>query len=196
MTGRKCDNTSVGVIAERTDANGNPRWLLIWRATFPFGVAPVAGHVFDDHPSFEQAARAELKEEAGLEAPEVHRTAVGGWRPNRCRRAPGVLGTGHEWEVYTAYFGHDCPPLSLSAREVKKARWLSAPELQMTANRTVLHALGRILPQEWEEAPGIEPVWMRFLAELDVIRVRRTDLELVDDLVANAGAAGEPPSGQ
>ncbi|MDP4501100.1 hypothetical protein [Nonomuraea turcica] len=43
-----CDNASVGVLI----TNHTKQWLMIERATFPFGVASVAGHVFDDHPGW------------------------------------------------------------------------------------------------------------------------------------------------
>ena len=176
---KRCDNASVGVLVERTDGNGQPRWLFIWRNTFPFSVAPVAGHVFDEHDSYTDAARAELKEEVGLDVAEVHWTPVGGWQPNRCRREPGPMGTGHQWEVYVAYAGLRVPELRPSEREVKLARWLSAPEVQLLANRTLLHVQGRVDDEDWRSAPGIEPVWVLFLAELDVIRMSLENLGLV-----------------
>jgi ADP-ribose pyrophosphatase YjhB (NUDIX family) len=180
---RKCDNASVGVLAERTDGNGRPRWLFIWRNTFPFDVAPVAGHVFDEHEHYVDAARSELKEEAGLEVTEVHWTPAGGWRPNRCKRDPGAEGTGHHWEVYIAYLGTSVPELKPSEREVRQARWLSRAQVQLLANRTLLYAEGRVGDSDWRESPGIEPVWVGFLADLDVIRMPAGKLELIAALV-------------
>ena len=185
---KQCDNASVGVLAERTDGNGQPRWLFIWRNTFPFSVAPVSGHVFDEHLSYTDAARAELKEEAGLDVTEVHWTPVGGWRPNRCRREPGPKGTGHQWEIYVAYLGLQVPELKLSEREVKLARWLSAPQVQLLANQTVLYAHGRVSDSEFQDFPGIEPVWVGFLAELDVVRLPVADLLAVEQLAADGEA--------
>lgn len=181
---KRCDNASVGVIAEHTDGNGQPRWLFIWRNTFPFSVAPVSGHVFDEHSHYADAARAELKEEVGLDVTEVHRTPVGGWRPNRCRREPGPVGTGHQWEVYVAYLGTRVPELVPSEREVKTARWLNRAEVQFLANQTMLYARGRISEESYRGSPGIEPVWVGFLAELDVIRMAAADLELIAELMA------------
>jgi ADP-ribose pyrophosphatase YjhB (NUDIX family) len=184
MSSKTCDNASVGVLAEYTGGNGRPRWLFIWRNTFPFSVAPVSGHVFDEHEHYTDAARAELKEEVGLEVTEVYWTPVGGWRPNRCRREPGLLGTGHQWEVYIAYLGVSPPDLKLSQREVRLARWLSAPQVQLLANRTLLYVQGRVDESDWREAPGIEPVWVGFLAELDVIRMPAGSLELIAEHMA------------
>jgi 8-oxo-dGTP pyrophosphatase MutT (NUDIX family) len=173
---KRCDNASVGVLAERKG-----RWLFIWRNTFPFNVAPVAGHVFDEHAGYVEAARAELREEAGLDVAEVHWTPVGGWRPNRCRREPGPAGTGHLWEVYTATVSGDVTP---SPREVRAARWLSQAQVQLLANRTMLYAQGRLTEEDWQEVPGIEPVWVGFLADLDLVRMPVESLELVARLMA------------
>lgn len=172
----KCDNASVGVIIER-----DGRWLFIWRNTFPFSVAPVSGHVFDEHPGYRDAAVAEVKEEAGLTVEALYPTGVGGWRPNRCRREPGPAGTGHQWEVYTAVVSGELNP---SPREVRLARWLSYPQVQLLANRTMLHAQGRISDRGWEESPGIEPVWTGFLAALGMIRLPDGDLRLIEASMA------------
>lgn len=176
---KTCDSASVGVLAERTGPQGRARWLFIWRSTFPNGVAPVSGHVSGEHEHYADAARAALKEEAGLEVAEVHWTPVGGWRPDRCRHRPGAAGTGHQWEVYVAYLDGPEPELKVPEREVRMARWLSAPQVQLLANRTLLYAQGRVAEGDWCNFPGIEPVWTGFLAELDVIRMRERDLELI-----------------
>lgn len=176
-TVKQCDNASVGVLIEQKG-----RWLLTWRANFPVGVAPVAGHVFDDHKDYQDAARAEVTEETGLAVEELHPTGVGGWRPNRCRREPGAKGTGHLWEVFTATVSGDLKP---SEREVTRARWLRRPEIQLLANRTMLYAQARIGESDFGEYPGIEPVWVSFLAALDVISVRVADLELIERLAGS-----------
>lgn len=173
---KRCDNASVGVLAER-----NGRWLFIWRSTFPFSVAPVSGHVFDDHAGYRDAAVAEMKEEAGLTVEGLFPTGVRGWRPNRCRRKPGPAGTGHLWEVYRATVSGDLAP---SPREVRAARWLSAPQMQLLANRTMLRAQGRVSDGSWDESPGIEPVWTAFLASLGMIRMSPEDLSLVEASMA------------
>lgn len=180
---KKCDNASVGVLAER-----NGRWLFIWRNTFPFSVAPVSGHVFDEHGSYRDAAVAEMREEAGLTVEGLFPTGAGGWRPNRCRREPGPAGTGHLWEVYRATVSGDLAP---SPREVRLARWLSAPQMQLLANRTMLRAQGRVSDGSWDESPGIEPVWTGFLATLGMIRMSPGDLSLVEaEMTESPGISG------
>lgn len=176
-----CDNASVGVLAERTE-HGRTRWLFIWRNQWPLYVAPVAGHVYDEHSCYGDAARAEMREEAGLTVEALHVTGVGGWRPNRCRRNPGPNGAGHMWEVYTAKVSGELAP---SGREVRRARWLSQPQVQLLANRTVLLATGRLDAEDYRENPGIEPVWMQFLAQMDlVLGTSVAELEAVERLLA------------
>lgn len=175
MSGRQCDNASAGVLIER-----DGRWLFLWRASFPPGVAPVAGHVFDEHRSYEDAARAEVKEEAGLSVESLSDTGTGRWRANRCRRVPGAMGQGHLWKVYTATVSGELAP---SQREVKRARWLSRPQVQLLANRTMLRATGAISEEDFREYPGIEPVWVSFLVSLDLISMATSDLMMIDLLM-------------
>ena len=93
----ECDNKSVGVIVRKED-----KILLIERKKFPHGFACPAGHV-DDHGSFEDAARDELREEVGL-------TIVGlkllteTRKENKCRREGGDW---HYWKVYEAQTSGD-----------------------------------------------------------------------------------------
>jgi ADP-ribose pyrophosphatase YjhB (NUDIX family) len=178
---KTCDNASVGVLIESYGRRGAPRWLFTWRNTFPFSVAPVSGHVFDEHGDYRDAAVAEVKEEVGLTVEELYPTMVGGWQPNRCCREPGPAGTGHAWQVFTATVSGELKP---SDREVRQARWLLRDEVQLLANRTMLHAQGRVRAADFTECPGIEPVWVGFLAELDVIRMPVAGVELVRQLMA------------
>lgn len=173
-----CDNASVGVLL--CDEHG--RWLMLERATFPAGVAPVAGHVFDDHAGYEDAARAEVAEELGLTVTSLELLPVGGWRPNRCRRRPGSRGVGHQWQVYRATVTGTLTP---SARETRNVRWHSAAELQQLAGVTVAYANGHITPAEFEDRPGIEPVWVQWLSDYDLISVTPEDLAAIDRLAAN-----------
>ncbi|MEU8199317.1 NUDIX hydrolase [Microbispora amethystogenes] len=168
-----CDNASVGVLV--TDDHG--KWLMFERATFPPGVAPAAGHVFDDHDGYEDAARAEVAEELGLTVTALELLPVGGWRPNRCRRHPGPRGVGHQWQVYQATVTGDLAP---SARETRNVRWLTASDLQTLSDRTAAYAGGRLTDREFAASPGIEPVWVRFLAELGLVRIGGTDLAAID----------------
>lgn len=172
---KRCDNASVGVLI--TDSR--KRWLMLERATYPAGIAPAAGHVFDDHDGYEQAARAEVVEELGLTVATLELLPVGGWRPNRCRRATGPRGVGHQWQIYRATVTGTLTP---SSRETRGARWLTGDDLQRLASWTAYYALGRASSREFCDEPGIEPVWVRFLLELDLIRMDPADLVNVERL--------------
>jgi ADP-ribose pyrophosphatase YjhB (NUDIX family) len=169
----RCDNLSVGVLI--TDDQG--RYLLFRRARPPVGVAPPAGHV-DDHGSAEDAARAEVAEEVGLTVMSLTRVAHG-WRDNACRRRPGPRGVGHEWTVYRADVTGG---LVSDTQEASDARWYTTREIQSLADRTVAYALGEVDEDRFVAAPGLEPVWVEFLAVAAVIDVAPSDLVVVDRL--------------
>ncbi|WEH37863.1 NUDIX hydrolase (plasmid) [Streptomyces sp. AM 4-1-1] len=168
---KTCDNASVGIVI--TDRHG--RYLIFDRATFPVGASPAAGHI-DDHGSAEDAGRAEVEEELGLTVTSLTRV-TGGWRDNRCRRRPDARGTGHDWTVYQATVTGDLTP---SARETKNVRWIAPDALQELADRTVAYAQGRVTDAEFEAAPGVEPVWMEWLADIAAIKVSPDDLLQVE----------------
>lgn len=86
---KTCDHTSVGMLVRDGDL-----FLLIERATFPFGFALPAGHV-DGDPSFEAAARRELREEVGLETATL-KELLDKHMDNPCRREGG---TWHHWKA-------------------------------------------------------------------------------------------------
>jgi 8-oxo-dGTP pyrophosphatase MutT (NUDIX family) len=175
----RCDNTSAGVIIR--DAGG--RFLVFDRNTFPAGTAPAAGHV-DGHGGFGLAARAEVTEELGLTVTSL-RQVTGGWRPNLCRRGPGPRGAGHLWAVYLA---ETTGVLRPSPRETRNARWLTAGGLQALAARTAAFARGRLAAADFARLPGIEPVWVQWLADARIIATGPADLAVIDA----AAAAGGP----
>ncbi|MGA5819960.1 NUDIX hydrolase [Kitasatospora sp. NPDC094028] len=170
---KDCDNTSVGVVI--TDHQG--RYLMFDRATFPVGTAPAAGHI-DDHGSARDAARAEVEEELGLTVTGLTRV-TGCWRDNPCRRRPGARGTGHDWTVYRATVTGDLAP---SARETKNVRWIPPAALQELVDRTVAYAHGWVTDAEFEAEPGIEPVWVQWLADIGAVRVSPDELRQVEQL--------------
>lgn len=184
MPGR-CDNASVGVLIE--DDQG--RYLMFDRNTLPAGCAPCAGHVFDEHVSYPDAARAEVAEELGLAVEHLTPLPAGGWRDNRCNRGPGPKGTGHQWRIYRAAVSGELNP---SPRETRNARWLSLAEIQRLADRTAAHAHGRITAGQFAAAPGIEPVWVRFLADLGVITMGARDLEAIERVACHGPDAVLP----
>lgn len=172
----RCDNGSVGVIV----SNEAGQFLLFDRATPPVGAAPPAGHV-DGHDSWDAAARAEVAEETGLTVGTI-RLITGGWRPNVCRRKPGRAGYGHEWRVYWAYVTGQ--PLNPSARETRNMRWVPESRLQQLANLTAAYARGRLSAERFAQAPGIEPVWVRWLANAGLILMSPPDLVEIEFLAA------------
>lgn len=182
---KTCDNASVGVLI--TDDQG--RLLVFQRNTAPVGIAPPAGHVFDDHEvldaagnrdegaSYRAAAVAEVAEEVGLTVTGLE-LVTSGWRKNRCRRAPGPHGAGHDWRIYRATVTGDLTP---SARETQAVRWADRQELQALASRTLDYVWGSITDEEFAASPGIEPVWVQWLTEAGFITDRGTgDLEEID----------------
>jgi ADP-ribose pyrophosphatase YjhB (NUDIX family) len=170
----KCDNASVGVLV--TDHQG--RLLMIRRASFPVGIAPVAGHVFDEHTGYEEAAYAETEEEVGMLARGLVDTGVGGWRPNRCSaedkgddpRAPG-----HDWKIYTAV-GSGTPR---TTEEAKSVGWYTNARIQGLAERTARYALGDITAADFEASPGLEPVWVGFFKGLGIVEMHSEALEAI-----------------
>ncbi|GGT67501.1 NUDIX hydrolase [Streptomyces atratus] len=170
---KACDNTSVGIVI--TDHQG--LYLMFDRATFPSGTAPAAGHI-DDHGTAEDAARAEVEEELGLTVTGLTHV-TGWWRGNRCRRLPGARGTGHDWTIYQATVTGDLTP---STRETTNVRWIAPDALQELADRTVAYAQGHLTDAEFAAAPGIEPVWMQWLANIAAIHISPDDLLRVDQL--------------
>lgn len=178
FTVKTCDNASVGVII----MNANGQYLMFDRGTFPPGTAPVAGHV-DDHGSVHDAAVAEVREELGLHVVSLTRVG-GGWRGNRCRRHPGARGVGHAWEVYEAVVEGELAP---SARETKNVRWLSLDDVRALVGRTVAYAQGQVSDAEFAERPGIESVWVQWLADLGVVEVSRADLSRIDEVACAGG---------
>jgi ADP-ribose pyrophosphatase YjhB (NUDIX family) len=153
---KACDHTSVGMLVWKEE-----KLLLIERAKFPFGFALPAGHV-DGDPSFEVAAKRELKEEAGLEAEELKLVAEGR-RDNQCRREGG---TWHYWNVYEIKATGE---IERSQDETKRAGWYSRDQIAGLAQKTERYTKKEISEEEWERSPGLEPVMYDWFKELKII---------------------------
>jgi 8-oxo-dGTP pyrophosphatase MutT (NUDIX family) len=180
---KTCDNASVGVII----TNDAGAFLMFERATFPPGIAPVAGHV-DTHGTTRQAAEAEVREEVGLTVLSLSEITTA-WRNNRCRRHPGPRGTGHHWTIYHAVVTGDLDP---SERETRNARWIPRDQLQVLADSTSAYARGGLTDSEFTAQPGLEPVWVQWLYEEGIITLSAGELRLIDEL-ANTSAPTEQP---
>lgn len=167
-----CDHAAVGVLIS------SPAGLLVFeRVRPPAGIAPVAGHV-DQHGGPEQAACAEVGEEVGLTVTSLHLvTSV--WRPNRCRR-PTRNRVGHLWSIYRA---EATGQVRSSPRETRAPRWLPRDQLQQHANRTAAYADGQLSDEQFAAAPGLEPVWVRFLHELRLVTVPDDVLDRIERIL-------------
>lgn len=155
-TAVKCDHTSVGMLVWKAD-----RLLLIERRRPPFGFAPPAGHV-DDRPSYEDAARAELKEEVGLDVVGLELVAEGR-KDNPCRRADG---TWHYWKIFRV---EATGQVTRSPDETKQFRWCSRDQLRGLSEKTRLYVARKISDAGWIANPGLEPVWFEWLSELKIL---------------------------
>ena len=151
-----CDHTSVGILVWKED-----RLLLIERKRFPFGFAPPAGHV-DDHGSFEDAARQELKEEVGLDMTNIE-LVLEGRKENECRREGGNW---HYWKIYEVEATGE---VIGSEDETKQTGFYSKDQLAFLAKRTEQYFEGNIPEDQWRDNPGLEPVWHEWLKELNII---------------------------
>ncbi|WP_067491726.1 NUDIX domain-containing protein [Actinomadura hibisca] len=181
-----CDNASVGVLVMNKGCA-----LMIERGTAPAGLAPVAGHVFDDHADYADAARAEAAEELGLTLTVTDlKLARVAWRNNRCRRAPGPRGIGHHWKVFVAHVADTL--VQPSPREVRSVRWMTPRELTDAAWRTLYYAQGHVTEQDWQANPGIEPVWVYFLQSLGLVGVRQAEVIPDDGLALIDACAARP----
>ncbi|WP_413116257.1 NUDIX hydrolase [Streptomyces sp. CY1] len=167
-----CAHTSVGVLIRSPDG-----LLMFERRTPPAGIAPVAGHL-DQHGGPEAAAHAEVTEEVGLTVTHLH-LLLEQWRPNQCRRTP-TGPVGHHWWIFEAQVsGSLCP----SAREVRTPRWIHPDQLQQYALRTAAYAEGRLSREKFEQEPGLEPVWVRFLHDLQLLTVPARTLDRIDTVL-------------
>lgn len=151
-----CDNKSVGMLIWN-----DGKLLLIERKLFPFGFAPPAGHV-DSHGSWDQAVRDEVNEEVGLIPKEIKLIAEGK-KDNPCRRQGGSW---HYWKIYEVRTEGE---LRRSEVETKQAGWYEKDRIAVLAKRTEKYLAHELSDEEWEESPGIEPVWYQWFKELGVL---------------------------
>jgi 8-oxo-dGTP pyrophosphatase MutT (NUDIX family) len=158
----QCDNRSVGVIVQ----NARGELALLTRRKFPAGISPPAGHV-DDHGTSEQAAVEEVGEEIGVElaVSGLRRTAIASRRVENVCRRPG--GDHHVWDVYEATVTSN--GLNADPEETQGARWYSRPVVEALARRTRAYLDGTFSQEDFQNHPGIEPVWLPFLEELGYV---------------------------
>lgn len=139
----------------------NDKLLLIERKKPPFGFAAPAGHV-DEHGTFEDAAKQELLEEVGLKTTEL-KLVLEEKRDNPCRREGGSW---HYWKVYEAQAEGET---KRSEDETKQAGWYNKEQIEELSKRTEAYESGEISEADWEQNPGLEPVWQYWLKKLGVV---------------------------
>lgn len=161
-----CDGRVAGVIITHAG-----RLLMFERATFPAGLAPVAGHL-DAHGSALDAAVIETWQEVGLRLRRENLTVVeAGWRPGLCRRTPlrqgpdAVPDGGHHWTIFTAEASGNAA-LDPDEREARRPRWMTPVEVAERALLTCQWAAGEVDDDSaFGPAPAVEPVWVRPIAQ-------------------------------
>lgn len=87
---------------------------------------------------------------------------------------------GHRWWIYEAQASG---PIRPSAREVRAPRWLHPDQLQQHARQTAAYAEGRLNKDEFTAQPGLAPVWVRFLHELQLVTLDEDTLNLIDTVI-------------
>lgn len=176
---KTCDHRSVGVIIRNEDDD----YLLLTRAKPPSGRAPVAGHV-DEHGDWLAAAVAETVEEVGVRAAGRLNYVADGTLPNICRRTPTHPVPGHAWMIYQAVvpLGTVIRP---DAEETRGAAWYTPQQLQELAEVTVLWCTGGISDKSWYADPGLEPVWVHWLAVTGHIQISDRGLAAVREVYSN-----------
>jgi ADP-ribose pyrophosphatase YjhB (NUDIX family) len=151
-----CDHTSVGMIVKNGD-----KILLIERARFPHGFAIPAGHV-DGDPTFEDAARRELKEEVGLDTLNLKLVAEGR-KENKCRREDGT------WHFFKIYQCETSGEINRSHDETKQAGWYTPEQVAALAKRTEKYLKREVSEEDWQKAPGLEVVMCEWFKQLGII---------------------------
>ena len=178
-----CDSTCVGVLISGDDG----RYLMSSHFAWPDGYAPPAGHVSDWvlEPSYPDAARTLVSAQFRTDVKSLEPAGAGGWRGDRCCRPPGPQGAGHQWQIYTATLTSPPDP---PRRHAHRTRWFTHADLQRLADRTAQYADGRVSDDEFFTQPGIQPVWVAFLADLAIITMTGTDLAAIDRVARTGGA--------
>lgn len=170
----RCCGTSVGVLVH----DDTDRLLMITRGWYPTGVAPVAGHIADEHTNAVAALTAEVREETGLTVTS-HRVLWEGWLPNLCQSLPALPIPGHRWVVAAATAVGELTP---DPEETRGASWYTPAEVQTLARRTLAYGRGEVSQGAYQTSPGLEAVWLRHLATAGLLRLSSDDLAVAERL--------------
>lgn len=175
---KECDGASVGVLV--TDERGR---VLVGTRADGAGLAPIAGHVWDEHDSYEDAAAAEVWEETGMRVTKLE-YVTGGWRANRCKRGDSPHGPGHHWQVFRATATGTPHSADGSMLDL---HWADHVELNRAKWRTLQRAQARISDAEWTADPGLEPVWVQWLHVAGIAVLSLADLHTVQTRLIEPG---------
>jgi hypothetical protein len=64
-----------------------------------------------------------------------------------------------------------------------RPRWIHPDQLQQHAHRTAAYAEGQLSEEEFTAQPGLAPVWVRFLHELQLVTLPDNTLSLIDKVI-------------
>ncbi|MFD2398901.1 hypothetical protein ACFSVJ_21990 [Prauserella oleivorans] len=64
-----------------------------------------------------------------------------------------------------------------------RPRWLHQDQLQQYAHRTAAYAEGQLSEEQFTANPGLEPVWVRFLHELQLVTLPDDTLSSIDQVL-------------
>jgi len=155
---KTCDNKSAGVLVW-----SDGKLLMIERKKYNFGFAVPAGH--QDGEDAETAARRELFEEMGINAPKLKKVVA------KTLQNPCSYGKYHDWTIFEA--GKWSGEPRMEPTEVKRYLWATAGEIQDMVRRLEEFAHSQNIPLEenslplivaatnqidsWRQNPGLEP---------------------------------------
>lgn len=171
-----CDRTSVGIIAR----DDQERILIVHNKNFPFGFGPPTSHC--DGDQYPVAGIRKFGWKTGLKvvgAPKPLVLIRNARTNNRCRRG----GLYHFWQVFEVRWIGNLQP---SRDETKWMGWLSVAEIRNLALKTQEYAqrlnlaekaeekswtaaIKESIEKQWQESPGLEPVWFDIFRELKII---------------------------
>lgn len=126
---------SVGAVIER-----DGKYLLIDRATEPFGFAGIAGHI-DVGETPDDALKREVLEEVGLTVTKYGKITERELDWNNCNKGIGV----HYWHLFECKVSGE---IKRNKRETKSAGWYSPEEIRKLR---------------------LEPVWQYWFEQLPII---------------------------
>lgn len=176
----RCPGACVGARTVRRAADGSLEHLLIGRAWWPIGRAPVAGHQeIGQTPG--EAVAAEMAEEAGLTVVSAT-TRFSVHLPNLCQAPPHREQAGHLWTVFDVQVTGELNPCE---EETTGAEWLSPEWLQEAAAITIRHASSG---GHARDLPGhaLEAVWVKLYAMTGDITATEEELTAVARLYSSA----------